>query len=191
MGVMSNVHYVGGRTQTQRVKSIKFRATFPKAESFGLHQVKEVEFKLGLGPCGKHVLHLKHEIADDLLTITQWARNPDDLEEPTNSTWAIQEKLERHAEARKDPIHTYEVEVSPAQVVERGWWIFKSSCTYGPIMKTIERPNRYLLEPSEVTALHDQITAIYKAHQEWQDRLEVKTFVYKMADGHGRIEVLK
>lgn len=75
-------------------KSVKFRASFVQPESFGLLKVKEVEFKLGLGPCGRHVTELSYSISGDLLTIVQRSREPDDLIGP-DGTPAVnaQEKI--------------------------------------------------------------------------------------------------
>lgn len=52
-------------------KSIKFRAAFPKKESYGLLQVADVEFKLGPGPCGRDVVKLNYKLNEHLLVITQ------------------------------------------------------------------------------------------------------------------------
>lgn len=60
------------------LQSIKFLASFPKKDSYGLLQVNEVEFKLGLGPCGKHVHNLRYEVSDHLLTIIQRSTVPGD-----------------------------------------------------------------------------------------------------------------
>lgn len=43
--------------------------------------------------------------------------------------------------------------------------------------------------------IHEQACESYyqnvKARDEWQDSVEIKSFVYKMSDIHGRIEVIK
>ncbi|WYW04261.1 hypothetical protein Kompost2_00011 [Pseudomonas phage vB_PpuP-Kompost-2] len=173
-------------------KSIKFRATFPKAESYGLHQVKEVVFALGLGPCGKHVLRLEHTITEDLLTITQTSRHPDDLEEP-GGVWSAKYKLERHERAvdqmmRDRPMARLYI---PEYRVVSGflWWAKYEEIKPEPLPEM--PPPEGLLEPAEKAALELELRELYKAHADWRDRLEVKTFVYKMTDVHGRIETIK
>ncbi|WYW04209.1 hypothetical protein Kallioja_00011 [Pseudomonas phage vB_PpuP-Kallioja] len=61
------------------VQRIKFHASFPEPERYGLMKVTEVVFKLGLGPCGKHVHNLAYEVTDNLLTITQRATELDSV----------------------------------------------------------------------------------------------------------------
>jgi hypothetical protein len=171
---------------TPPIKALKFRASWPDPGSYGLIKAREVIFELGLGPCGKHVLKLAYEVTEDLLTVTQTSRQPDDLEPPTEGLSAIY-KLQKHELARRLQ--------RPGQMVPRagetstsGWWIFKSSFT--PLTMVFEEPEPHpdTLTMAEVIDLQVIEQAHKKAYQEWRDRLEVKTFVYKMSDVHGRIE---
>lgn len=179
---------------TTPAKSIKFRATFPKAESYGLHQVKEVVFALGMGPCGRHVIHLTHTITEELLTITQMSRHPDDLEEPGADVWPAKYKLDRHAEAvremgRHRPCVVFNMFPPMFKKVSGYLWWAK----YEEIKRDPEpepEPPKGFLEPPEKEALEAQIREFYKAHSAWRDRLEIKTFTYKMSDVHGRIETI-
>ena len=174
------------------VKQIKFRATWPDAGSYGLIKVREVVFELGLGPCNKHVLHLKHEITSELLTITQTARNPDDLEEP-RAWWPVQHKLEKHEQAERQMMRDRPMAfvMMPPRFKVTGWlwWTKYEEIKPDPLPNVAPHPD--LLEPAELAALKAELSELYKAHAAWGDRLEVKTFTYKMDDIHGRIEVLK
>lgn len=179
----TKVHHIR-KPAIPRCKSIKFRATFPKAESYGLHQVKEVVFALGLGPCGKHVLKLTHTVTDDLLTIVQTSRAPDDLEGPIlEKTRAAEQALSEDRKLRA----YYGPRLTRSEFVTTGhlWW-----------KKTIEiKPENVhikgLLTPQQVADYEAIIKAQRVAAKAWLDRLEVKTFVYKMSDVHGRIEVIQ
>ena len=188
MGLMKYARQVGGNAPDHAVKAVKFRATFPKAESYGLHQVKEVEFKLGLGPCGRHVIDLAYAIHDDLLKITQSSRLPDDLEAPVCNHRA---RLHQHMLAKDRGPTIHKTLIKPEQVVKSGWWIFESTCTYPAVYETVEVPNKDILTAAELVELYNLMDYGNKAYKAWQDRLEVKTFVYKMADVHGRIESIK
>ncbi|WP_449640131.1 hypothetical protein [Pseudomonas sp.] len=52
-------------------KRLKFRASFPQPESYGLLKVTEVVFEHGLGPCGRIVTDLDYEVSETLLVIHQ------------------------------------------------------------------------------------------------------------------------
>ena len=114
-----------GTTATQ---SLKFRASFVQPESFGLLKVKEVEFKLGLGPCGRHVTSLSHHITADLLTIVQVSRLPDDLEPPDGSEAQIaKRKLREDEDLHRRNRHmfvSYEPEPTHEQVIKGYRWGF-------------------------------------------------------------------
>jgi hypothetical protein len=59
-------------SNTMRVKSIKFRNTMPKKESYGLMQVVESTFKSGEeGPCGRWVESLAYNVTGSHLVIVQ------------------------------------------------------------------------------------------------------------------------
>lgn len=58
------------------LKAIRFRASWVDPGSYGLVKAKEVEFKLGLGPCGLVVTALWAKVDGEILTITQHAYDP-------------------------------------------------------------------------------------------------------------------
>lgn len=53
------------------VSHLKFRATLPQDNSYGLLKVVPIEFAKGLGPCGRWVTKLGHKVTAELLTIQQ------------------------------------------------------------------------------------------------------------------------
>lgn len=169
-------------------KLIKFRASWVDPNSYGLVKAKEITFELGLGPCGRHVVDLAFEVTDDLLTIKQWSRSPELLHEPRCSAkW----KLDKHNRLERSYRPT--VTLKRKELRTTGWlwwekseWVDVTETTIGDAVKP-----EGLLEDSEVAALKAQMRAYQKAMQEWHDDLELKTFVYKMADVHGRIEMTK
>jgi hypothetical protein len=151
MGVMSNVHYVGGRTTNKaHVKQIKLRASFPEPERYGLMKVTEVVFKLGEGPCGRHVETLAYSVTDQLLTITQTS----------------------YATPRPYPPYAGQ-EAAEFAESQRPRWFGLVGC------KSAFEYNQGISK------------AIRKAIMAWRDDCEIKEFVYKLSDVHGRIEVLK
>lgn len=132
------------------VQSIKFRASFIQPETYGLAKVKEVEFKLGLGPCGRFVETLAFRVTDGLLVVTQTSYTTPRPHPP----FAGQDSLESAKECKPR------------------WFGFAGS-----------------------QAAYDYHMRLYEwirmAIKEWRDTEEIKTFVYKMTDIHGRIEALK
>lgn len=168
-----------------QTKSIKFRATFPQVESYGLHKVKEVVFALGLGPCGKHVLRLEHTVTEDLLTIIQTSRDPDDLEQPLiHELKALTYQIHLHSAAvdeRRKLLRTFGETYTTGHL----WW--KKTHVMTVDATTIKG---LLTDEQKVENFRRQ-DEIKKAAREWLKRLEVKTFVYKMSDVHGRIEVIQ
>jgi hypothetical protein len=171
-------------------KSIKFRASWVDPGSYGLVKARECLFELGTGPCGKHVLKLDCEVTEDLLTITQTARHCNDLYEPQEGLAAVL-KLDRHERAKRDQRPGRMVPVA-GESYTTGWWIFKTTWS-GPLMMRMEEPEPHkdILTLAEVVELQEAKAAYQKEYAAWRDRLEVKTFVYKMADVHGRIEIIK
>jgi hypothetical protein len=166
------------------LKALKFRASWPDPGSYGLIKAREVIFELG--PCGKHVLALAYEVDEHLLKVTQTSRQPDDLEPPTEGLSAIY-KLQQHENAKRMQ-RPPRLVAKPGETTTSGWWIFKSSFT--PVVMGFEEqePHKDILTMAEVIDLQVIEQAHRKAYQAWKDRLEVKTFVYKMSDVHGRIE---
>lgn len=173
-----------------RVQSIKIRASFPQPESFGILRVKDVEFKLGLGPCGRHVTHLSHSIKDDLLTIVQESRLPDDLEGPDYGAYSkARRALEDDARLHRlnPPVLFYVPKFE--QVIKEYRWGF------WPIYESVEiKPPEVVVEGAltkEQEAAHRKTMDDYATElSAWRGRNEVKTFIYKIADIHGRIEVV-
>jgi len=131
-------------------KSIKFRASFIQPETYGLAKVKEVEFKLGLGPCGRFVETLTHEVSEGILKITQTSH----LTERPYPPYAGREALEFAERTRPR-------------------WFGLTGC------KAAHKYNLSVYED------------IREAIKEWRDGCEIKQFVYKMSDIHGRIEVIQ
>lgn len=174
-------------------KSIKFNASWVDPGSYGLVKARTVVFELGLGPCGRHVTDLSHTINEGLLTVTQWSRDPEKLTAPCrNAAFAAEHKLERHQHASSgwEPMVTLR---RPAETITSGWWIFKSTWTThekGILMPNPNRPEG-LLTAAEVVAERTIIKDFWDAVRDWDNDVEIKSFVYKMADIHGRIEVLK
>lgn len=170
---------------TAPTKSIKFRATFPQVESYGLHKIKEVVFALGLGPCGKHVLRLEHTVTEDLLTIIQTSRDPEDLEQPyLYELEALTYEIQLHSAAvdeRRKLLRTFGETYTTGHL----WW----KKTH--VMTVDTRHLKDLLTDEQKKANFARQDEIKKAAREWLKRLEVKTFVYKMSDVHGRIEVIQ
>lgn len=166
----------------------KFRASWVDPNSYGLVKAKELTFELGLGPCGRHVVSLGVAITDDLLTIKQWSRSPELLHEPQcDAKW----KLERHQRLERTYRPAVTLKRQELRVTGMLWWrkeewVDVIETTHGDAVKP-----EGLLEDSEVAELQDQIRKYYSAVTKWNDDLELKTFVYKMADVHGRIEVVK
>lgn len=173
---------------TQRAKSIKFRASWVDPNSYGLVKAKEITFEHGLGPCGRHVVSLAYEVTEELLTIRQWSRSPELLHEPQcHSQW----KLDRHQRLERSYRPAVTLKRQEERVTGFLWW--RKSEWVDVIETTMgdrEKPEG-LLEDSEVETLKAEVREHWAAVQKWNDDLEVKTFVYKMADVHGRIEVVK
>lgn len=167
-------------------KGIKFKAAWPDAGSYGLIKIREVVFELGLGPCGKHVLHLDHTITHELLTITQTARNPDDLKfQHSDELLSLLHKKTVHTDA----CHKIRMEVAkhPKEIDVGSWW---RGSQIVPLTIDVSHI-KGKLEADQLAALEFRIEEIKKLHAEWRDRIEIKTFTYKMTDVHGRIEALR
>jgi hypothetical protein len=81
----------------------------------------------------------------------------------------------------------------PARVFKTGWWIFSTTFTTNGPDEHVHNPNRPegLLTPSELVNLRTIVTDYWNALKKWDEGVEIKTFVYKLSDVHGRIEVLK
>lgn len=132
------------------VQSIKFRASFPEKESYGLIRVKEVEFALGKGPCERFVETLSYRVTDGLLVVTQTS----------------------HATPRPYPPFAAKDAYEMAQACKPRWFgLLGSGIGYDYNMR-----------------IHEAIKTAVKA---WRETEEIKDFVYKLSDIHGRIEVLK
>lgn len=171
-------------------QSIKLRASFVQAETFGMLKVKEVEFKLGLGPCGRHVTHLSYDIKDGLLTIIQGSRLPDELEPPDRSAYhTARDKLEADDHKRR----LFEPQLVRMTQLERiikdyrwGFWpIFEYvevKATEAVLIGTLTDEQRSEL----VKIMDDYNTSV----REWGAGYETKKFIYKISDIHGRIEVI-
>lgn len=192
MGVLSrNVHQCSPQA-TNKVKALKFNASWVDQGSYGLVKARTVVFELGLGPCGRHVTDLSHTINEGLLTVTQWSRDPEKLTPPDyGAALNAQHKVEVHNQVSR----TYQPTVTvkgPPRTCTSGWWIFKSTMEY-PHEVQVANPEKPegLLEDSELASFKALATGYHDTVRVWEEGVEIKTFVYKMADIHGRIEVLK
>lgn len=173
------------------IKAIKFSASWPEPGSYGLIKNRTVLFELGLGPCGKHVLKLAYEVDDHLLRVTQESRHPDDLEPPEAPMDAFF-KRGKHLTAKRLSQRPPKLTYKAGEPVQIGWWIFKMG-THTPLEMVVEEPepNPDILTDEQLKELYKVLTEHNLAFQAWKDRLEVKHFVYKMSDVHGRIEATR
>lgn len=131
-------------------KRIKFHASFPEPERFGLMKVTPVVFELGLGPCGRHVESLGHRVTDHLLIITQTS----------------------YANALPALFHEH---MAHAQFLER-------ESTPG-IFSTIAERDYHMRHKRALMDFKQTLRS-------YNDSCEIKEFIYKLSDVHGRIEVL-
>jgi hypothetical protein len=132
------------------MQSIKFRASFIQPETYGLAKVKEVEFKLGEGPCGRFVETLAFRVTDGLLVVTQTS----------------------HLTKRPYPPFAGNDAFEMAQACKPRWFgLVGSGIGYDYNMRVYE--------------------TIRTAIKAWRDTVEIKEFVYKLSDVHGRIEALR
>lgn len=175
-------------------KSIKFHTSVPQPESYGMLKVCKTEFKLGLGPCGRHVTELHHRIDGDLMTITQWSRDPNYLV-PPNSDAVVKadlkikrdQDLRRAHERQIGSFVTYTLRHRVLKGYRWGFW---------PIYEWVDLPApkevtiKGALSEEEITELNKTISDFEKATKVWMADLEKKQFVYKLTDIHGRIEVV-
>ena len=177
-------------------KSIKFHASIPQPESYGLLKVCKVEFALGLGPCGRHVTELHHRIDGELgiLTITQCSRAPDELEPPDNTAAvSAQYKLRKDDELLRDATRWDHIRpvfyVQPERHIKYFRWGF------WPVFEEVVEPPKTVvidgaLSLEERAELEKTISDYEAAKRDFWRGLETKKFVYKISDIHGRIEVV-
>jgi hypothetical protein len=176
-------------------KSVKFHASIPQPESYGLLKVSKVEFALGLGPCGRHVTELHHKIEGDLLTITQYSRLPDELEPPDSSA-AVSARYKLHADdallrdaKRWELNRSIYYDVAPERRIKYFRWGF-----WPVFEEVIESPKTVVIDGAlsfdERAELEKAISDHEAAMRVFWRGLETKKFVYKIADIHGRIEVV-
>lgn len=131
------------------IKELTFKASKPDG-AYGLHKIHEVTFKLGLGPCGRHVEKLSCEVSGSIVKVTQ----------------------ESYLNER--PFQAFS-----AQVLEDQAWEFE--------------PKWFGLRGDKVAFenLLAKAKLIRGRMKTWQDSVEIKEFIYKMSDIHGRIVIVK
>lgn len=137
---------------------IKFHASFPEPERYGLMKVTEVVFTLGKGPCGRWVTNLTYEVQESFLKITQTSY-PDDFES-----------------IRRTAKRLFEDVVSDAKRIEKHG--------YGDLKTMTPTKDRHERK-------WERLRSVNARHHELHDQVEIKEFVYKLTDIHGRIEALK
>lgn len=147
------------------IKAIRFRASWPDPGSYGLVKAREVEFKAGLGPCGRVVTHLSYTVSGELLTIKQTSFPP----ELADNRWLAEQKFK--ASLPKD-------EVRGGELVSSRFGVFGRQFVWSPVE----------ILKAEISESSKEILNEFKKYREARrDACEVKTFIYKMADVHGRI----
>ncbi|QJD54653.1 hypothetical protein PssvBMR2_gp10 [Pseudomonas phage MR2] len=159
------------------MKAITFKVSRPDG-NYGLHKIAETTFELGLGPCGRVVTNLSYTIAEGLLTVVQVSRLPEDVEKPPVD-YSLKARLDADRKAR------YRTQIAPkVHTVTVGmlWWkreVEVHSLSLENAPGTLTDSERAELEAA-FKAQGDAIDRWYKAH-------EIKKFVYKISDVHGRI----
>lgn len=171
-------------------KSVTFRASWVDPGSYGLVKAKELTFALGMGPCGRFVTSLRCEVSTESVLIEQCSQ-PDDKPCPDyRLALYLREQVLRSERALK----AAQVEHLTAQLLVRhgnwvGRWPFKRFIS-APSVPFEFKPGRYLTD-SEKDAIAAIIEDISTGQRDWHNRNEIKQFVYKMSDVHGRIVTIK
>ncbi|WZX11471.1 hypothetical protein YZUPF006_000009 [Pseudomonas phage YZU-PF-006] len=171
-----------------RASEVSFKVSRPGG-NYGLHKITETVFKLGLGPCGRHVLSLSAVVCEDFLRVTQHSRMPDDLEPPASPTEAYRSIAEHECASRWFRPVLLTIKPEP-EVYYTGflWWRKKH------IRKADEpkpEARHGFLTPEELETHKATVRAYEKAVHEWENRKEIKEFIYKITDIHGRITITK
>uniref|UniRef100_A0AAU6W306 Uncharacterized protein n=1 Tax=Pseudomonas phage Ghuch01 TaxID=3138535 RepID=A0AAU6W306_9CAUD len=149
------------------ISAIRFRASWPEPGSYGLIKAREVEFKMGLGPCGRVVTHLAYTVSGELLTIKQTSYPP----ELADSRWLEERKFK--ASLPQDIITGGEI-----IPVNLGLFGFRKSFLRSPVE----------IQRAEISESSKKILKEFEEHRKARrDACEIKTFIYKMSDVHGRI----
>ncbi|AUV61716.1 hypothetical protein HOS76_gp22 [Pseudomonas phage Henninger] len=184
---MRVIHKIDPHTCT----SVTFRASWVDPGSYGLVKAKELTFGLGLGPCGRFVTLLRCEVDEHFVKIEQWSQ-PDDQPFPEcKHLERVQRMLER---SRTEHLRQEK--------------FYRDSCIFNPGYWTGPWWNRKFVhmerQPFEFVPKRGEffsakeielVDAILKDAREsqwaWRKRNEIKQFVYKMSDVHGRIVTIK
>ncbi|QNJ57494.1 hypothetical protein [Pseudomonas phage PlaquesPlease] len=169
------------------VSEISFKVSRPDG-TYGLFKLSETVFKLGLGPCGRHVTKLSVSVDRDFLRVTQWSRAADDLDPPPCPPNEVYTKLARDECAmRNEPIIRLRL---PPQVYYTGFLWWKKRHVVNEPAPLPEKP-KGALDPEERERLSEIIRDYKRAFAEWESRVEIKEFIYKISDVHGRIVTTK
>lgn len=168
----------------ERVRMLKFRASFAKTESYGLMQVKEVVFwAREVGPCGRFVTQLSYAIDGEYLIVRQASRDPEDLVfKEAERLKEVEEILYKHRKAG-ELYPKFKIEV------KREKWYGPEVVVRTPISPIV--PHEDTLPSEQVWSLSAEMAKLQAESRAFRDRQEIKEFIYKMSDVHGRIEVIK
>ncbi|WYW04355.1 hypothetical protein Kurepalu2_00008 [Pseudomonas phage vB_PpuP-Kurepalu-2] len=161
----------------KRITHVKFNASWVDKGSYGLIKARDVEFGLGLGPCGRVVTHLAVEITADHLKVIQTSRLPEDVAPPAVDR-TIKERLDADRRHRRVYPGMKTIEVTTGFL----WWKKTEEVAYPTLIEP-----KGLLTDAERDELNAAFEAQGKAYDAWYKAFEIKEFVYKMQDVHGRI----
>ena len=135
--------------------------------SSGLIKAREVEFKLGLGPCGRVVVRLDFSVSEGLLTVTQTSLPPELAENRYQAEKAFRASLPKDT-------------VTGGELIASKGGLFGLGTVYG--WSPVE------VLKAEISESSKEILNEFKKYREArQEAIEIKTFIYKMTDVHGRI----
>lgn len=147
------------------VSLIKFKAAVPENEQ--LTVIREVEFKLGLGPCGRYVGHLESQIDYHGVTVTQTSY-PEDWAHVNKTAltmlqnWQLMERL---------------IKGRPGYPSQTGYG-------YGNIQAMTHTEKEHKANRKALQEMTNRAG-------ELQEQREIKTFFYKLEDVRGRIVAIK
>lgn len=147
------------------VSLIKFTVLRHDEHAAKFHKLaSQVEFKLGLGPCGRYVDHLESQIDYHGITITQTSY-PEDFGHVFNTWRTLQENWSREyrlIHGRYDAKGVGFGNVQHMSLTEEG-----------------------------LKELHEKVTVYANKASALQEQREIKTFFYKLEDVRGRIVAIK
>lgn len=146
------------------VSLIKFTVLRHDEHAAKFHKLASpVEFKLGLGPCGRYVDKLESQIDYHGITITQTSY-PEDFGHVFKTWHTLQEN-----------------------------WLREYRLIHGRYSDGVGFDNKQHMSLNEegLKALHERATEYANKASELQKQREIKTFFYKLEDVRGRIVAIK